>query len=168
MYLHCSRVFTGPNARVRKTKKVRKLLEKNQHSFGALTNKYDLGTICNVAKELLDAGIFESNPKAETQFPDLFRSSHWEESEPSDFDATRSEADAMEEIVPSEEKNIRPSHVTNPKISSCGKDSLPLKGWMVMLSWARSAICTVNRFPRNELASCDANQPVPSSSIFAL
>ena len=52
VYLHCKGVFTGANARVRKTKSVRKVLEKNKHSFGALTNKYNLGTICNVAKEL--------------------------------------------------------------------------------------------------------------------
>lgn len=68
VYLHCSSIFTGANARVRKTKNVRKLLEKNKHSFRALTSEYNLGTICNVAKELLDAGIFESTSKAQTQF----------------------------------------------------------------------------------------------------
>ena len=68
VYVHCSSVSTEPNAHVWKMKRFRKLLKKNQHSFEALTNKYDLETICNVAKELLDAGIFESNLKAETQW----------------------------------------------------------------------------------------------------
>ena len=123
VYLHCSSVFTGGNARVRKTKSVRKLLEKNKHSFGALTNEYDLGTICNVAKELLDAGVFESASKAQAQFPELFQPSdgNWE---PSDFEATKSEADAMEAMISSEEENIKKPDVLDPKISPCGKSDL--------------------------------------------
>ena len=126
VYLHCSSVFTGSNARVRKTKSVRKLVEKNKHSFGALTHEYDLGTICNVVKELLDAGVFESASKAQAQFPELFQSSDgsWEESEPSDFEATKSEADAMEAMISSEEENIKKPDVLDPKISQCGKSDL--------------------------------------------
>ncbi len=68
VYLHYSSIFTGANACVRKTKNVRKLLEKNKRSFKALISEYYLGTIRNVAKELLDVGIFESTSKAQTQF----------------------------------------------------------------------------------------------------
>ncbi|KAG8531624.1 uncharacterized protein KY384_003255 [Bacidia gigantensis] len=132
VYLQCRKVFTGTNARVRKVKKVRKLLEKNQHLFATLADQYNFETICDVAKELLDAGIFDSTSKAETQFPELFRSSDsgwegsessdsgWEGSESSDFDATRSELDAMEETISSEEESIRTSHVPDLKASSCG------------------------------------------------
>ncbi len=123
VYLHCSGVFTGANARVRKTKSIRKLLEKNKHSFGALTDEYDLGTICNVTKELLDAGIFESTSKAQAQFPELFQAfdGSREETESSDFEATRSEADAMEAIISSSEENIKTPYVLDLKCSPCGK-----------------------------------------------
>jgi hypothetical protein len=127
VYLHCSSVFTGANARVRKTKNVRKLLEKNRQSFRALINEYNLGTICDVAKELLDAGIFESTSKAQTQFPELFKCSDdkWEEeSESSDFEATKSETDAMEAMISSEEENIKALDVLDPKCSPCGKSDL--------------------------------------------
>ena len=123
VYLRCRGLFTGANARVRKTKSVRKLLEKNKHSFGALTNKYNLGIICNVAKELLDAGIFESTSKAQAQFPELFQSSDgtWQESESSDFEATQSEAEAMETMISSEEEDTKTPDVPHLKISPCGK-----------------------------------------------
>ncbi len=122
VYLRCRGLFTGANARVRKTKSVRKLLEKNKHAFGALTNKYNLGTICNVAKELLDAGIFESTSKAQAQLPELFQSSEgtWQESESSDFEATQSEAEAMETMISSGEENTKTPDVPHPKISPCG------------------------------------------------
>jgi hypothetical protein len=69
VYLHCSSIFTEANAHVRKTKNGRKLLKKNKHSFRALTSEYNLETICNVAKELLDAGIFESTSNTPTLYP---------------------------------------------------------------------------------------------------
>ncbi|KAL8749432.1 MAG: hypothetical protein Q9199_007687, partial [Rusavskia elegans] len=113
-------IFTGANAHIRKRKNVRKLLEKNKHSFGALTNEHDLGTICDVPKELLDAGIFESASKAQTQFPELFQSSDGrrEESEPSDCGATKSEADAKEAITLSEEERTKIPHTLHPECSS--------------------------------------------------
>jgi len=126
VYLHCRNVFTGTNARVRKTKSIRKLLEKNKHAFGALIDEYNLATVCNVTKELLDAGIFESTSKAQAQFPELFQSSdgRCEESEPSDFEATKSEADASEAVLSSEEVNIKTPGVPDPKIPPCGKSNL--------------------------------------------
>ena len=138
MYLHCRNVFTGPNAGVRKVKKVRNLLEKNQHSFATLADDYGLETICKVSKELLDAGIFNSTSNAETQFPELFRSpnSGWEESDSSDFEATRSELNAMEEIMSSEEESIKTSRVPGPKPSPYRKSDLPAKKLMVVLSGA--------------------------------
>jgi len=134
VYLHCSSIFTGANVRVRKKKSVRKLLERNKHSFRALTNEYNLGTICNVATELLDAGVFESKSKAQAQFPELFRSSDdsGKESEPSDFEATRSEADAMEAMISSEEENVKTPGILGPKIPPCGKSDL--RRPMVVLS----------------------------------
>ena len=126
VYLHCRSIFTGANARVRKTRNVRNLLEKNKHSFGALADKYNLEIICNVAKDLLNAGIFESASKAQTQFPELFKSSgsRGEESESSDFEATKSEMDAMEAMISSEEESINPPDALDPKWSPCGKSDL--------------------------------------------
>ena len=134
VYLHCSNIFTGANVRVRKNKSVRKLLERNKHSFRTLTGEYDLGTICNVAKELLDAVVFESTSKAQGQFPELFQSSdgNGKESVSSDFEATRSEADVREAMMSSEEENTKTPDLLYPKISPCGKSNL--RRPMVVLS----------------------------------
>ena len=126
VYQSCRSLFTRVNALVRKTKSIRKLLLQNKHNFGALISKCNLGTTCNVAKELLDAGIFESTSKAQTQFPELFRSSDdcWNESESSDFEATRSEADAMEAIMSLEEEKNKVLHVPDLKRLPRGKGDL--------------------------------------------
>lgn len=104
-------------------KKIRRLLEKNQHVFRPLTHRYDLKTICNAAKELLDAGVFDSQSKAEAQFPDLFSPSNnacREESEPSDFETTKSEAEAME-MIASLEESIETPYTFHSGFTSYGQ-----------------------------------------------
>ena len=65
-------VFTGVNACVRKVKKIRNLIEKNQHSFATLADEYNVETICNIAKELLDADWFESLQRRERSHDSSF------------------------------------------------------------------------------------------------
>ena len=133
MYSHCRPIFTGVNARVRKGKRIRKLLEKNQCSLKALMDMYDLGTICNVSKELLSSGVFESSSKAQRKFPDLFPPFDVgeEEGESSDFEATRSESEAMAEAVSSGEFGASRSDTLEAKTSSRGEHNLrPLPGSM--------------------------------------
>lgn len=136
VYKHCRGIFTGLNGRVRKTKSVQKLLEKNKHTLGALNSEYNIGAVCEVAKELLNAGIFESPLEAEAHFPELFQFSckGRAQSESSDFDATRSETDAMEAIIFSEEESIKSPHVLHSKISQRGKSDRPQERLIVILS----------------------------------
>ena len=62
VYLHCSSIFSGANAQVRKAKKVSQLLNKHKASIKILTNEFTLPAVAAVAKELLEKQIFESLP----------------------------------------------------------------------------------------------------------
>ena len=61
VYLHCSSIFSGPNAKVRRPKKVSQLLEQHRGSIKILTKESTLPAIAAAAKELLDEEIF--NPR---------------------------------------------------------------------------------------------------------
>ena len=101
VYLHCRSIFTGTNAQVRREKVVLKLLEKHKGSIKILTHEFPLCTICTVAKELLEEGIFESKQRAKLHFPELFEVSKARaaEREASEAEAAKSEAEALEEVV---------------------------------------------------------------------
>ncbi|KAL8668682.1 MAG: hypothetical protein Q9168_006703 [Polycauliona sp. 1 TL-2023] len=77
VYLHCSSIFSGENAHVRKSKAIRNLLEANSIKIKTLTQDFDLATIVAVAKRLLEDGIFESLPQAKLRFPGLFPPPCW-------------------------------------------------------------------------------------------
>ena len=131
VYSHCRPIFAGVNARVRKGKGIRKLLEKNRCSLKALMGTYDLETICNVSKELLSSGVFESTSKAQGQFPRLFPPFNVgeEDGESSDFEATRSESGAMAEAVSSGEDGASKADTLDAKNSSQGEHNpRPLPG----------------------------------------
>ncbi|KAL8815309.1 MAG: hypothetical protein Q9223_005540 [Gallowayella weberi] len=81
VYLHCSAIFSGSNAKIRKAKKVVQLLEEHRASIKILTNESSLPAIAAVAKELLEQGIFESLDRARLRYPELFRSSETQEAE---------------------------------------------------------------------------------------
>ena len=73
VYLHCSSIFSGANAQVRKVKKVSRLLEKHKASIKLLTAELTLPAIAAIAKELLEEKIFESLPSAKLRYPELFQ-----------------------------------------------------------------------------------------------
>lgn len=75
VYLHCSSIFSGANAQVRRAKKVSQLLEKHKASIKILTKEFTLPSIAAVAKELLEEQIFESPPRAKLRYPELFQTS---------------------------------------------------------------------------------------------
>lgn len=101
VYLHCSSVFSGANAQVRRPKKVSQLLEKHKASIKILTKEFTLPAIAAVAKELLEKRIFESLPRAKLRYPELFQPSETQEAEraASEAEVVRIEAEAAQDIV---------------------------------------------------------------------
>lgn len=74
IYLELKNTFKGADAQVRKPKKIRELIQKQQHSIDVedLAQAYNLDNVCNAAKVLLDQQIFESTLKAKIRFPEVF------------------------------------------------------------------------------------------------
>ena len=101
VYLHCSSIFSGANAQVRKVKKIIQLLEKHKASIKILTQEFTLPVIATAAKELLEEQIFESLPRAKLRYPELFQPSETQEAEraASEAEVIRIEAEAAQDIV---------------------------------------------------------------------
>lgn len=101
VYLHCSSIFSGTNAHVRKVKKISQLLEKHKPSIKILTKEFTLSAVAAVAKELLEEQIFESLPRAKLRYPELFQPSETREAEraASEAEVIRIEAEAAQDIV---------------------------------------------------------------------
>ncbi|KAL8795421.1 MAG: hypothetical protein Q9182_007539 [Xanthomendoza sp. 2 TL-2023] len=101
VYLHCSSIFSGANAQVRRVKKVSQLLEKHKASIKILTKEFTLPAIAAIAKELLEERIFESLPRAKLRYPELFQPIETQEAEraASEAEVVRIEAEAAQDIV---------------------------------------------------------------------
>ena len=101
VYLHCSSIFSGANAHVRKAKKIAQLLGKHKASIKILTKEFTLPAVAAVAKELLEERIFESLPRAKLRYPELFQLSEMQEAEraASEAEVVRIEAEAAHDIV---------------------------------------------------------------------
>ncbi|KAL8655151.1 MAG: hypothetical protein Q9210_001061 [Variospora velana] len=101
VYLHCSSIFSGANAQVRKAKKISQLLQKHKGAIKILTKEFSLPAVAAVAKELLEEGIFESLPRAKLRYPELFQPSETQEAEraASEVEVIRIEAEAIQDVV---------------------------------------------------------------------
>ncbi|KAL8921012.1 MAG: hypothetical protein Q9208_005903 [Pyrenodesmia sp. 3 TL-2023] len=101
VYLHCSSIFSGANAQVRKAKKISQLLGKHKTAIKILTKEFSLPAIAAVAKELLEERIFDSLPRAKLRYPELFQLSETQEAEraASEAEVIRIEAEAAQDIV---------------------------------------------------------------------
>ena len=101
VYLHFSSIFKGPNAQVRRPKKVFQLISQHKHSIKILTNEFTLEAIALVARQLLEERIFESTSRAKLHFPELFQTSEAQEAdrEASEAEAARTEAEAVQDVV---------------------------------------------------------------------
>ncbi|KAL8784133.1 MAG: hypothetical protein Q9195_009157 [Heterodermia aff. obscurata] len=101
VYLHCSSIFSGADAHIRKVKKISQLLQKHKASIKILTKEFTLTAIGAVAKQLLEEGIFESLPRARLRYPELFQPSETQEAEraASEADVLRIEAEAARDIL---------------------------------------------------------------------
>ena len=101
VYLHCSSIFRGANAQVRKLKKIVQLLQQHKASIEILTREFSLPAIAAVVKELLEDQIFESLSRARLRYPELFQPSETREAEreASETEVIRMEAEAAQDIV---------------------------------------------------------------------
>lgn len=105
VFLAYRTVFTGPHAQIRKSKKVREVIEQHRGSFQTLIRDFGFDKVADIVKTLLDQRVFESELKAKIAFPELFQTSlardvHRNESE---NDAARSAAEALEELTSASE-----------------------------------------------------------------
>jgi hypothetical protein len=93
-------IFVGPNAQLRKSRKVRDVVTKHQRSFEPLLRDYGFDKVVNIIKVLLEQRIFESELKAKVAFPELFQLSAARDVQRtiSENNAARSEAEALEEV----------------------------------------------------------------------
>jgi hypothetical protein len=101
VYLHCSSIFKGANAQIRRQKKILQVLVQHKSSIKTLTKEFTVAAIAAVAKVLLDQEIFESKSRAKLHFPELFQPSETQEveREASEAEVARIEAEAVQEAV---------------------------------------------------------------------
>lgn len=101
IYLHCSSIFYGANALVRRGKKVFQFFEKHKAFIKILTNEFTLSAIAAVAKELLEEQVFESLSRTKLRFSELFQTSLTQEAEKtaSEAEVIRIEAETAQGIV---------------------------------------------------------------------
>jgi hypothetical protein len=100
VYLACRAIFVGEKAQMRQQSKVLKTVNSHQSSLQSLERDMGVQKIVDIAKELLEKSIFESELKAKMEFPELFRTTPAQHilHAASENDAARSEAAALKEI----------------------------------------------------------------------
>lgn len=75
VYLALRNLIKGDDARIRRAKKVRNFISKQQDhaEIKRLIQKHTLDNLCETAKKLLQDRIFESSLQARLRFPDVFK-----------------------------------------------------------------------------------------------
>jgi hypothetical protein len=106
VFLAYRTVFTGPHAQIRKSKKVREVIEQHSASFQPLLKDFGFDQVADIVKNLLDQRVFESELKAKIAFPELFQTSPARDVQrnESENDAARSVAEALEELTSASER----------------------------------------------------------------
>ncbi|RAL13198.1 uncharacterized protein BO97DRAFT_450621 [Aspergillus homomorphus CBS 101889] len=72
IFLACKGIFSGPHANFRKEKTIRKCLKRHENALRSLSSNYDLDHLVILARNYLKRGLFNSNARAELEFPGLF------------------------------------------------------------------------------------------------
>lgn len=100
VYVVCRPIFSGNEAHVRKLK-VKELVNNNKESLGPLLQDIGETKLIETLRGLLEDRIFESEPRAKVEFPELFRPSPIRDAQrqASEIDAARSAAEALDEIA---------------------------------------------------------------------
>jgi hypothetical protein len=106
VFLAYRTVFTGPHAQIRRSKKVREVIEQHGGSFQPLIKDFGFDKVADIVKALLDQRVFESELKAKIVFPELFQTSPARDVQrnESENDAVRSAAEALEELTSASER----------------------------------------------------------------
>ncbi|KAH8684278.1 hypothetical protein BGZ60DRAFT_397194 [Tricladium varicosporioides] len=106
VFLAYRTVFTGPHAQIRKSKKVREVIEQHRASFEPLITDFGFDKVADIVKTLLDQHVFQSELKAKIAFPELFQTSPARDVQrnASENDAARSVAEALEELASASER----------------------------------------------------------------
>lgn len=109
VYLAYRTVFAGPNAQLRKHKKVREVIEAHQNAFRPLINDFGLEKIIEIVIILLNGRIFQSELEAKIAFPELFRTTPSRDVQRAETenDAVQSEAEALEDLLSANDADER-------------------------------------------------------------
>lgn len=103
VYLALKEVFLGPDAQLRKRKKVHKLIVKHQTkaNIKILIQEHNIDNVCQVAMVLLEEQVFESTLKAKIRFPEVFEVSPNQTAERaiSELEVARSEDAAIQVVI---------------------------------------------------------------------
>ena len=149
VYLHCSSIFSGADAHIRKAKKISQLLQKRKASIEILTKEFTLTAIGAVAKQLLEERIFESLPRAKLRYPELFQPSGVQEAEraASEAEVLRIEAEAAQDVLitsdderedacwefEQEEEQVGPEDTVKAEIKASGNAQAgAVQSWQVL------------------------------------
>ena len=115
VYLAFNNVIRGTDAQLRKQKKIREFILKQQTNANvkALIESHNIEDVCNVVRSLLEQRVFESTLRAKIRFPEVFEVSPAQSAErsASEKEAARSEADAIQVAVGSSSHLERDVHV---------------------------------------------------------
>lgn len=101
VFLSCKAIFTGPNASLRKSKAIQKRITEHQDVLSTLISNFEIKRVASIVKALLEKQVFQSNVKAEMEFPDLFAPSPAKEAQHDaiEAEASRSAADILKETT---------------------------------------------------------------------
>ena len=94
-------IFEGDNALIRKSKTITKVVAKHRNSCPNLLRTLGEKQIVDTLKSLLERRVFQSDLEAKLVLPDLFTTSSAQDAQhnESEINATRSEAEALEDIA---------------------------------------------------------------------
>ena len=131
VYLAFKNVFNGPDAQLRTTKKIRKLIQKHLDNgdgeVRALVAEHNIDNVCNSAKALLQNEIFGSTLRAKIRFPEVFEVSPAQSAErvASEAEAARSDADAIRDAAEGRQGTWASPQVNELELAHKGKGKEP-------------------------------------------
>lgn len=121
VYLALKNVFRDQHVQLRKRKRIRNLIQihPQERAVQQILHKYGLDAVVSTARVLLADGIFESDTKAQSQFPEAFKGQRQEHTDQETSDTAALDPDHKANL-PADER--RPGDMTWS--DSCGKSSV--------------------------------------------
>lgn len=139
VYLANRAIFTGDKAQLRQLKKVRKVIDNNKTVLRPLIRDLGADKVVEIARDLLERRIFESELRAKIEFPELFHSSPNQEiqREASEIDAARSVTEAINEITSVDEGADTDDELGQPTVIVNGINGVLGKHHSILISQYR-------------------------------